>query len=144
MIEYEIKNPSVFNSIGTNLLALVNHSQQQQAPNPASRHWGKIPFIAFLEETKLDWPKGMLVTYNKVPIRPGEAPGIWATIFDYNELHYNAPVDPLHNQPKIIFARSNRSETCIWFAPDALRKLTEEEALLALSRDSTTSSPSIH
>ena len=132
MITHEIKHPTkeavtLFKQAKESVLKLIGH-QQQSVGVGANEFMGKQVFAGYIEEIKKEWPKGSFCTLSALAYIPDKDADPLFRVVDHQEIHWNAPLDNVHKQPRCIYVQNVRYEnTVVPYPPKALRKLTEEE-----------------
>jgi hypothetical protein len=88
----------------------------------------KIEFAQWIEEVKKEWPSGTLCTLASLAYVPGREPVPVFKVVDIMEIHWNAPIGEVHQQPRCVHVVSERyASSHISYEPKTLRKLTDEE-----------------
>ena len=140
MITYELikkrKAPAspLFEKV-QNILHL-RRPQQQQQPGSHEQYMGKLEYANWVEELKKEIRKGDLMTLSQLMPKTGEPPIPVFTVIDIQEIHWNAPIGPVHGQPRAVVCFSKVApEITINYEPKVLRHLTKEEIDLVNLRD---------
>jgi hypothetical protein len=100
---------------------------------------GKVQYARWLGEYVYHkFAKGVLVTLAEYPFVLGELPKQWFRVKEIQELHYVAQYDHEHRQPKCVGVANATLDRAIdyhtYYAPAALRPLTQEEVLVLHDR----------
>ena len=129
MITYSIKNPSLFGRavakiLGTPPVTYGSNPVAVMSPVP----WTKIAYIHWVEQIKVKFPIGSLVTLKQIPVIPDKVP-LYYTVTYIEELMHETHYDYVFKEPQALTVRVPNG-TFVTKCPCYLRVLTLEEVSL--------------
>lgn len=145
MLTYEIRKPTKLTPLVEKMQNILHlrKPQQQQWPNTSpfpktgqERYMGKLEFAKWIEELKKELKKGDFMTLATNVYVPERIPFPLFRIADIQEIHWNAPIGSVHEEPRALYCYSVRSPTVqMQYEPKVLRKLNDEEFKLVNTSD---------
>lgn len=102
---------------------------------PDRQFMTKVEYAKWVEQkVKVIFPKGSFVTFKALSETKGRLPPTVFKIIDIQEIHWNAPLDYIHKEPKCLVLKALHLDPVVMMAPSNVRHLTDEELQLALTR----------
>lgn len=109
-------------------------------PGGLTSYMGKTEFAHWIEALKKEIKVDDLMTLASVSYTPGKLPVPLFRVVTLQEIHWNAPIGNVHNQPRAVMCTSLTVENVVVsYEPKVLRKLNEEEMKIVNLRNSQAS-----